>query len=172
MFFQLQSIFGPFAKFLKTNIKVRELSWCVLPRAADHILLTNRTSWLEKSDNKAFFPATIKTNFCFLLSQGADLYAVDCDGWNALHYAASDCDDAPTMCLLLDKGLDIKKKTHDGRTALMIATNNDNEAAVDFLLSYAQGRCNNRSLYTHPIIKMATGLLLFLKHLLLLLWSG
>ena len=130
----------------KTNIKLRELSRCALPRAADHISLTSRTSWLENSDNKAFFPATIKTNFCFLLSQGADLHAVDCDGWNALHYSSL-CGDVPTMSLLLDKGLDkgldIKKKTRDGRTALMIASNKGNEAAVDFLLSHPEGRYNN-----------------------------
>ena len=132
----------------KTNIKLRELSRCALPRAADHISLTSRTSWLENSDNKAFFPATIKTNFCFLLSQGADLHAVDCDGWSALHFA-SECGDVSTMSLLLDKGLDIKKKTHDGRTALMIASQKGNEAAVDFLLSYPKGRYNNH--YTHTL---------------------
>ena len=132
-----------------TNIKLRELSQCALPRAADHISVTNRTSWLENSDNKAFLLATIKTNFCFLLSQGADLHAVDRNGLNALHYAAAVCGDVPTMSLLLDKGLDIKKKTHDGRTALMIASQKGNEAAVDFLLSYPKGRYNNH--YTHTL---------------------
>ena len=126
----------------KTNIKLRELSLCAWPRAADHFSVTNRTSWLKNSDSKAFLSANIKTNFSFLLSQGADLHAVDCDGWNALHYAANG-GDAPTMSLLLDKGLDIKKKTLAGRTALMIASKYDNEGAVDFLLSYAQGRYNN-----------------------------
>ena len=103
-----------------------------------------------------------------MLSQGADLHAVNVDGLNALHYAVLRRGDVPTMSLLLGQGIDIKKKTSGGSTALMIATKHDNEAAVDFLLSYAQGRYNNRSLYRHPIIKMATGLL-FLKHLLLLL---
>ena len=67
------------------------------------------------------------------MSQGADLHAVDCDGWNALHYAARVRGDVPTISLFLDKGLDIKKKTHDGSTALMIATKYGNEAAVEFL---------------------------------------
>ena len=152
----------------KTNIKLRELSQCALPRAADHISVTNRTSWLENSDNKAFLLATIKTNFCFLLSQGADLHAVGCDGGTALHYA-SQCGDVRTMSLLLDKGLDIKKKTHGGRTALMIASKNGNEAAVDFLL--AKGRYNNH--YTQASYnKNGNWSTPFLKHLLLLLWSG
>ena len=73
------------------------------------------------------------------MSQGADLHAVNCDDWNALHHA-SQCGDLPTMSLLLNKGLDIKEKTHDGRTALDIALDKENDAAVDFLLSYAGGR--------------------------------
>ena len=99
------------------------------------------------------------------MSQGADLHAVDCIGWNALHFA-SQCGDVPTMSLLLDKGLDIKKKTHDGRTTLMIATRNGNEAAVDFL--FAKGRYNNH--YTQASynknVKWSTP---FLKHLFLFL---
>ena len=92
-------------------------------------------------------PAIIKTNFCFLLSQGADLNAAN-PGGTALHYA-SQCGDVPTMSQLLDKGIDINKKTRDGSTALMIASKKGNEAAVDFLLSYLEGRYNNH--YTHTL---------------------
>ena len=102
------------------------------------------------------------------MSQGADLHAVDFNyGWSALHYA-SQCGDVPTISLLLSQGIDIKKKSHRGSTALMIAKNNGNEAAVDFLLSYPEGRYNNH--YTQALYnKNGNWSTPFLKRLLLLL---
>ena len=101
------------------------------------------------------------------MSQGADLHAVDCTGYNALHYA-SQCGDVSTISLLLSQGIDIKKKTHAGNTALMIATKKGNVAAVGFLLSYPEGRYNNH--YTQaPYNKNGNWSPPFLKHLLLLL---
>ena len=95
---------------------------------------------------KPFLSANVKTNFSFMLSEGADLHAADSHGWNALHYA-SQCGCMPMISYLLSQGIDIKKKTHRGVTALMIAMDYEKEAAVDFL--FAEGRYNNH--YTHTL---------------------
>ena len=73
-----------------------------------------------------------------MFSEGADLDAVNRSGFNALHYA-SVSGNASIIAMLLDKGMDMDKRTKDGRNALMIALQFGKTAAVEFLVSCAEG---------------------------------
>lgn len=69
----------------------------------------------------------------FLFASGADAYASDNEGWNALHYAA-DNDSLDVMRVLLKVGLRINRKDMSSVTALFIAIHLHEKEQVQILL--------------------------------------
>ena len=73
----------------------------------------------------------------FLLSQGADLQAVNNFGWTSLHFA-SQSGDIPTITLFLNKELNVNCTARNGCMPLMAAALRGHADAVRFLISQGE----------------------------------
>lgn len=82
-----------------------------------------------------------------LLSNGADVEAVDAYGATALHYAV-DFDTEQALRVLLEHGADVDVQAGDGKTALQMAKNIGNDALVQILIEY--GARDEESLQDQP----------------------
>ena len=111
----------------------------------------NRDQSLSENDIDTFYLAVtyfgLANTLNLLIShKGADLSVTANGGFNALHCAAWDSGDVPTLKYLLRKGINISDKTNDGKTALMLAREKGNNAAAEFLASYVEGNNNIKQL--------------------------
>ena len=97
-----------------------------------------------------------------LLDAGADIHAVDPQGWTALHYAAS-AGHVEAAKLLIERGIDIEHTDHKGHTALYHAALQGKTAMMDTLIT-AGAHISSTSDFDHKTHTLIGTFITFLRN--------